>query len=151
MNKFITILMFQHGALKLHALLSYGLNTPLHIPLSETTGHYLKWLLFSLTVASLCTSTIHTVPSTSKLTWQKENRICLQMYTNASGSIYVNSCTQYLHVYNISGANPCKRVHPSAGNAFTQNKTRCLDLTWTRMVLYGLVWNVILLRCEMLM
>ena len=40
-----------------------------------------------------------------------------------SGSIYVNSCTQYLHVYNISGANPCKRVHPSAGNTFTL-KTR---------------------------
>ena len=29
MNKFITILMFQHRALKLHALLSYGLDTPL--------------------------------------------------------------------------------------------------------------------------
>ena len=29
MNKFITILMFQHGALKLHALSSYGLDMPL--------------------------------------------------------------------------------------------------------------------------
>ena len=29
MNKFITILMFQHGALTLHALSSYGLDTPL--------------------------------------------------------------------------------------------------------------------------
>ena len=30
MNKFITILMFLHGAWKLHALSSYGLDTPLN-------------------------------------------------------------------------------------------------------------------------
>ena len=37
MNKCITILMFQHGALKLHALSSYGLDTPLPLFTCQTS------------------------------------------------------------------------------------------------------------------
>ena len=42
MNKFITILMFQHGALKLHALLSYGLDTPLILYIEKLIILYIK-------------------------------------------------------------------------------------------------------------
>ena len=76
-------------------------------------------------------STVHVQVNIQTRLGKKKTAFSLQMYTrlHASGSIYVNSCTQYLHVYNISGANPCKRVHPSAGNAFTLKTKRGLHVS----------------------